>query len=256
MVTRAGRGGMFLSEAAKKKKDCPDCGGTGVCATCAGNGKIAKKMATEAARSMTECTDCEGSGDCANCGGDGTIMEAARGAKENEMDEAQLKKLIESAVSAAIAPIKTELEAAKVALKETRATNDPLLRRALKADATVEAMAVLKELGLRDGAKALVIADCVKGDLPLKDGELDMSKFRESLNARAKEVASAFGGDGPAIIGMGTAPATVEVDPKEAEKRAADMKRVRESSIDNLAVIMRGNRKAAEAGIQHKGVAA
>ncbi len=214
MVTRAGAGGMFLSESAKTAAHVTD----------------APAKVIEAA-----------------------AVAATQG--EGNMDEATVQRLIESAVT----PLKTDLEATKVALTETKtalatakAENQPLLERALQGDARVAAGEVLEGVSLRETAKTYVVAECLKS-LPIKDGKLDTVAFKESVTAKAKEVAVVFGEGAGRVSGMGIAP--VSIDPKEAEAKLAETKRLRESSVDVFASLMGGDKAAAEAAV-NKGVAA
>ena len=125
------------------------------------------------------------------------------------MDQAAVQKLIETAV------------------KEAQA---PLLMRALRGDAREEAARILKGVSLVEAAKERVIG-AVLADIPIKDGALDTAKFTEAVNAAAKAegayVASLIGSG--QVRGMGAAP--VAIDAKEAEKQAADQKRLREGAV-------------------------
>ena len=267
-VTKAGRGGLALAEAAREagllpalettpmktkeagKKECADCKGTGDCATCSGTGKIAKASEAKAkgkAKAMTDCTDCQGSGDCATCDGDGTVMESARGATGDTMNEATFTRLLEAALKPVTAKV-TELE---TKMTESQAQNKPLLERALKGEATAVASAVLGGITMREAGKALVIADCLK-NIPTKNGQLDEAIFREAVTARAKEIAPALG-EGSRVIGLGSAP--VRIDAKEAAEKAAEVKEIRESAEDIFADLMGGNKQAAHSAV-YKGVAA
>ena len=258
-VTKAGRGGMALVEAArgagllpmetkeaKKKpmKDCPDCKGTGQCAKCEGVGKV-----SEAAKAMTECTDCQGSGDCAGCDGNGKIMESARGAQktnqEKEMDENTVKQLIEAAVTAAVTPL-----SAKLTL--TEAANQTLLDRALRGDAREAAAEVFQGMSLRESAKKYVLTESLV-NLPVKDGQLDVEKFKESVTKRAKDIAALVGEGGGSVRGMGAAPV---IDTKEAERQEAELKQIREAGENVFLELFEGNKEAAKAAVNYKGVAA
>jgi hypothetical protein len=249
-AARAAGRAAGLREAASTKTDCADCGGTGDCATCKGTGKVAKKtgMGKEAARTMTECTDCQGSGDCATCAGDGTVMESARGATDTgeTMDETTLKLLL----SEAVAPLQTKIAELDTKLVEAQSQTQPLLRRALEAEARNEATAALSDISMREAGKAYVVAECIK-NIPVKDGKLDAAVFREAVTAKAKELAPIIGEGAGQVWGMNSAPAAL--DPKVREAAAAEIKRVREAGVDIFADLMGGDKKAAEAAI-NKGV--
>lgn len=146
------------------------------------------------------------------------LTEAARSAEsqhqEDSMDAAELKKLQES-------------------LTAQSALNQRLLERAIRGDAREEAVRILKGVSLVEAAKERVI-DAVTRDfaaIPQKDGALDTAKFTEAVNAAAKAegayVASLMGSG--QVRGMGVAP--VQIDAKEAEKAAADQKRLREAAV-------------------------
>ena len=131
-----------------------------------------------------------------------------------DMDAAELKKLQESLAAQAV-------------------VNQRLLERALRGDARTEAARILKGVTLIDAAKERVIESVLRNPIPqTAEGALDVAKFTESVTAAAKEegayVASLMGSG--RVLGMG-APAAPVVDPKEAEKRTADAKKLRESSI-------------------------
>ena len=75
------------------------------------------------------------------------------------------------------------------------ASNKPLIERALKGDAVVEANRIMKPLAMRESAKQLVIDNVIERGLPVAaDGKLlDNKKFGELLTAEAKRVAAALG---------------------------------------------------------------
>lgn len=113
------------------------------------------------------------------------LTEVARAAKEQEMDEAAVQKLIEAAVKAAQAP---------------------LIARAIRGDAREEASRVLTGISLQEASKARVIDRILSRDLPMVDEQLDKAKFSEALTAEAKAegayVASLTGAG--RVIGMGS----------------------------------------------------
>ena len=267
IVARAGAGGLILTESAKadkmakaKKKtgkaDCPKCEGSGDCASCGGSGKSVKESS---AKSETDCTDCLGSGDCATCEGSGMLKESAPRAsiqtnQENEMDEKAVRELVESAVQSALAPaVQAALAPVVTELREAKAQNASVLDRNFKADARDVAREALKGVALRESAKSYIVEQSLK-TLPVKDGALDVTTYKESLATMAKELAGAIGSDGATVTGMGTA-VVPPLDPREAERQAAEVKDLRESSIDVFSRLMGGDTKAATAAA-NKGVAA
>jgi len=61
---------------AEQYHECEDCGGSGDCCWCQGEGEIVSKDKEGIATRVLQCEDCQGSGDCQTCKG--------RGAVENE----------------------------------------------------------------------------------------------------------------------------------------------------------------------------
>jgi hypothetical protein len=164
---------------------------------------------------LKELTGAESVDVVTKAGAGGMILtEAAKPANPNtggaaEMDAAEVQKLIEAAVKTAQAP---------------------LLERALRGDAREAAAGILAGVTLHEAAKALVI-DNVLRDIPTKDGALDMVKFKEAVEAEAKRVGavvSAATGSGQ-VRDMGSAP--VQIDAKEAERRAQLAKTDEEEAI-------------------------
>jgi hypothetical protein len=125
------------------------------------------------------------------------------------------------------------MEAAE--LQKLQESNRRLLERAIRADAREEASKILKTTSLVEAARERVI-DAVSrefSDIPqTSEGALDVAKFTETVNAAAKAegayVASLLGSG--RVAGMG-APAPIAIDAKEAERRQADSKRLRESRV-------------------------
>ena len=74
-------------------------------------------------------------------------------------------------------------------------SNKPLIDRALKGDAVVEASRIMKPLAMRESAKQLAIDNVIERGLPVAaDGRtLDSQKFGELLTAEARRVAAALG---------------------------------------------------------------
>ena len=128
------------------------------------------------------------------------LTEYAGTAKETEMDAVEVTKLVESAV---------------------RKARMPELARS-------EAEDVLESVSLPEAAKKRVIREALAGTLPEKDGALDVTKFRESVTAAAKELGEFLGTVAPhGVTGMGQAQ-VVQIDAKEAERRTAEEKQLGE----------------------------
>lgn len=120
------------------------------------------------------------------------------------MEAAEVTKLVEAAVKAALAPV--------------LAQQVPLTERALRGDAREAAEKILKGITLHESAKAMVI-DSALTNIPQTDGNLDLTKFTESVNAEAKRIGAVIAaatGSGR-VTGMGAAP--VELSEAEQKRR-------------------------------------
>jgi hypothetical protein len=151
------------------------------------------------------------------------LTEAARPETSEEVDmtEAQITALVESAVTKAVAAV-----TAPVKTVETRL---------LKADATVEAHRILGPLNLREGAKQLVVRNVLRdANFPMKEGELDTTKFGELVMAEARSVAEALG-ETRGVHGMGLGAPITEIDEeklrKEAKRERKERERDQEESV-------------------------
>ena len=118
------------------------------------------------------------------------------------MTEADVTKLVESAVAKATSPLR---------------------ERAVKGDAIVVANRVLAPLALNEAAKQMVVENVLRGSVPLKEGELDEIKFTELVTAEAKRVGAVIAQVLPfGVRGMGVAdPAPVDQKVREAHIQAA-----------------------------------
>ena len=121
------------------------------------------------------------------------------------MNETDVKKLVESAVTAAVAPYQ---------------------RRALKGDAMLAANRVLAPLSLSEAAKVMITENVIRdGDnLPMKEGALDEAKLSELVTLEAKRVGAVLGASFPGVHGMGAGePVDITLSKKErkALKEAA-----------------------------------
>jgi hypothetical protein len=158
------------------------------------------------------------------------LAEAARNAgliEEESMTEAdfqRVQQLVEAAITKAIpkpaAPTEPDMSKAVRALET----------RALRGDATVEASRVLASVSLRESVKALIVENCLRGDLPVKEGALDADKFKELVTAEAQRIGAALG-DGGRVTGMGPTTPAVSIDAKEAERREAARKNEHENNV-------------------------
>ena len=122
------------------------------------------------------------------------LTEAARAAnskQEASMDADELKLLRESV--------------ARLSSKETR------------REAIQEGARILADVSIPDAAKEYIVETVLKESLPMKDGSLDLAKFKESIDAETKRFGAAIGA-GPRVVGMGAAP-VVEIT--EAQRAAA-----------------------------------
>lgn len=132
------------------------------------------------------------------------LTESARTNQEEvEMTEAEVKKLVESAVATATSPLR---------------------ERAVKGDAIVVANRVLSPLALNEAAKQMVVENVLRGSVPLKEGELDEAKFTELVTAEAKRVGAVIAQVLPfGVRGLGTAE-PVQIDPKVREAQIQEAK--------------------------------
>jgi hypothetical protein len=140
-------------------------------------------------------------------------------------DEA--KQLIESAVTAATAPLR---------------------ERAIREDARTEAATVLAGVSLPAAAKTRIIERVVATVPRTADGVLDVAKLRESLVAEAKaegEYIASLTGSGR-VVGMGTAPV---MDPQESARREAQQKSEDETALRVFESLM-GNKEAAAIAVK------
>lgn len=189
VVTRAGAGGMILTEAAATMK----------------------------------CTMCKGDGECPKCDGTGNMKMAEAAVPPNpttggaDVDAAELKQIKEALV-----------------LRE--ANEKKLLERAIRGDAREFAVRTLKAITLHEAGKDLVIESVMSREIPQKDGAVDEVKFKEAIDAEAKRVGAVIAaatGSGQ-VRGMGAGTPVVPIDAKEAERKVAEHKKLRESAVRNF----------------------
>lgn len=164
------------------------------------------------------------------------------------MDQAEVTKLVETAVKAALAE----------AQKAPNTTIAALEARAIRGDAREEATRILSGVTLPEASKQRVIESALR-DIPTKDGALDTVKFTEAVNAEAKRegayVSTLTGGAQVRGLGLAAAAAVDPVKAREAEAlQEADAKKLREAS-ENVFFRLMGNKDAAKMAAS-KGVAA
>ena len=149
------------------------------------------------------------------------------------MTEAEVKKLIESAVASAVAAVK-----APVSLLEARA---------IRGDAMVEANKIMGGMSLHESAKARVIDTVTReGAIPVKDGQVDLEKFKPLVIAEAQREGAYLAqvvGSGR-VVGMGTGSPVVLTEAQREEQRKSEKrerkeaKRMREADVDVFADLM------------------
>ena len=131
------------------------------------------------------------------------LTESAIPAKEgaDDMDAAELDKKIKEAVT----PLTEQLATVQT-------ENRKLRERAAVTDAVNEGTRILAGLNLAEGVRDRVLGRCV-GNVPLtKDGDLDSTKFKERLEAEAKDEAAYISKitGGARVAGMGSPVAAAE----------------------------------------------
>jgi hypothetical protein len=106
----------------------------------------------------------------------------------------------------------------------------PLTERAIRGDAREAATKILKDVTLHEAAKSMVI-DTVLQNIPQTDGNLDLAKFTEAVNAEAKRVGQVIAAatSSGRVTGLGVAP--VQVSAEESARRAAAEKASDEQAI-------------------------
>jgi hypothetical protein len=128
-------------------------------------------------------TSCESIDIVTRAGAGGMVLtESARAAEEvQDVTEEAVKKLIESAVKAAV---------------------DPYRDRALRGDATVLANRILSGVSFSESQKQFVIEEALRNPLPIEGDKLDEKKFSDLVVAEAKRVGSMLGTGGK-VRGLG-----------------------------------------------------
>ena len=187
---------------------------------------------------LKELTSAESVDVVTRAGAGGMILteSAATNPQEVEMTETEVKKLIESAVKVATAPLEA---------------------RALRGDAMLAASQIIGPMSLHEAAKARVL-DVVtrEGAIPMKDGKLDADAFRTLVVAEAQregEYLSRITGGGR-VIGMGSGVPVhqmTEADQEKERKRLKEArkaeKRERETEFNVFADLMGDKTAAANA---------
>ena len=114
----------------------------------------------------------------------------------------------------------------------------PLLERNRRSDAREEARAILRTSNFKEATRESIIDTVLSRDLPLKEGALDLDKFREAVTAESKRMATVIAEETGlgTVRGMGPSGAAVETDPvkiAEAEKRERKARKRFEESEEN-----------------------
>lgn len=169
------------------------------------------------------------------------------------MTEAEVKKLVESAVSTAVTAAVAAVQSPVKALEA----------RALRGDAMVEANRIMSGLSLIEAAKARVIDSVTReGVIPVKDGALDAAAFKTLVMAEAQregEYLSRITG-GASVRGMGVvAPvalteADIEAQRKREKRERKERERLQESEADVFGDLM-GDKRAAQLAVGMREVA-
>ena len=152
------------------------------------------------------------------------------------LQESAATAAITTQEAATMAETLTAEQATKLIEAGIAKANAPLLERLRKSDATDEARKILESVSLPVAAKTRIIERSV-ANIPLKDGEIDIAKLRETVVAEAKsegEYLASITGSGR-VVGMGPTIVT-EADEKSArkaeKKRLKEAKRLREGGRD------------------------
>ena len=116
-------------------------------------------------------------------------------------------------------------EAEQKQLREALGISQSLLEKERRREAIAEGARVLRDVSLPGEAKEYIIETVLKEALPLKDGQLDVAKFTESVNAETRRFGGAIGARG--VTGMGAA-APVEI----TEAQRAEQKRRNDAEHD------------------------
>lgn len=140
------------------------------------------------------------------------LTESAKAAnqQENEMDEAAIKKLVESAVKEAVA----------ATLASVQAPVKVLENRFQREDATTAGLQFLADISIKESSKRYIVDTVLRDGVPLKEGAIDSEKLKTLVEAEAKrfgEAASAESG-GFAIRGMGIAPVVPITETRKPEE--------------------------------------
>jgi hypothetical protein len=156
--------------------------------------------------------------------------------------------LAEAAKNAGIALQESEKEADMTAEEITRlieASNAPLRAQLLRESAERKAVILLEGVSLPTKAKLRIIESVISRGVPVKDGGLDETAFREAIAAEAKsigEILAEATGSGR-VFGLGSAP-VINIDPKEAKRERKLLKEERKRDIDILEELT-GNKEVA-----------
>ena len=122
-------------------------------------------------------------------------------------------------------------DAERTQFREAIAATQELLTEKRRREAIAEGARVLQDVEIRDESKEYIIDTVLKEALPMKDGALDLVRFKESVNAELRRFGAAIGA-GRGVVGMGAAP-VVEITEaqrtQQADREKEETERYRES---------------------------
>ena len=108
-------------------------------------------------------------------------------------------------------------EAEQKQLREALGISQTLLENERRREAIAEGAKVLGDVSLPGEAKKYIVETVLKEALPIKDGQLDVVKFTESVNAEAKRFSGALGVT--RVTGMGAAPVVEITEAQRTQQR-------------------------------------
>jgi len=185
---------------------------------------------------LKELTGAESVDVVTRAGAGGMILtEAARAANSNQEDNGMT-------------------DAERTQLREALGATQTLLEKERRREAIAEGARILHDVEISPDAKEYVIDNVLREAVPMKDGKIDLVKFKESVNAELKRFGSAIGA-GPRVIGMGAAP-VVEITEAQraaqAEREKAETEQYREAwgALLGEEADEKGNFRVAEAAFR------
>jgi hypothetical protein len=122
-------------------------------------------------------------------------------------------------------------DAERTQFREAMAATQELLTEKRRREAIAEGARVLQDVEIRESAKEYIVDAVLNEALPMKDGALDVARFKESVNAELRRFGVAIGG-GQSVVGMGAAP-VIEITEAQraaqAEREKSETEMYRES---------------------------